>query len=104
MKKKMCMMSFDEDLKRRLKDPAFRRAYEEPDDDPYINLCLQMIRLRRRLGLSQAELARKAKTTQQVISRLESPNYRGHTVQSLLKVAKACHARLQVQLIPAHVR
>jgi len=54
--------------------------------------------LRKKAGLSQKELARQLKTTQQQISRLESPGYEGHSLSMLRRVAKALHARVRVVL------
>jgi transcriptional regulator with XRE-family HTH domain len=64
-------------------------------------VALQLAALREQAGLSQAELARKLKTTQQQISRLESPGYEGHSLSMLRRVAKALHARVRVILEPA---
>ena len=52
------------------------------------------------VGLSQAELARKLKTTQQQISRLESPGYEGHSLSMLHRVGKALRAQVRVVLEP----
>jgi transcriptional regulator with XRE-family HTH domain len=54
--------------------------------------------LRQQAGLSQKELARKLKTSQQQISRLESPGYEGHSLSMLRRVARALHARVRVVL------
>ena len=57
---------------------------------------LQLAALREQAGLSQAELARKLKTTQQQISRLESPNYEGHSLSMLRRVARVLNAHVRV--------
>jgi transcriptional regulator with XRE-family HTH domain len=44
------------------------------------------------------DLARKLKTSQQQISRLESPGYEGHSLSMLRRVAKVLHARVRVIL------
>jgi transcriptional regulator with XRE-family HTH domain len=51
-------------------------------------------------GISQKELARQLKTTQQQISRLESPGYEGHSLGMLLLVAKAQNAKVRLVLEP----
>lgn len=52
--------------------------------------------LREKAGLSQKELARRLKTSQQQISRLESPDHEGHSLANLRRVAEALHARVRV--------
>jgi transcriptional regulator with XRE-family HTH domain len=59
---------------------------------------MQLAALHERAGLSQKELARKLKTSQQQISRLESPGYEGHSLSTLRRIAKALHARVRVVL------
>jgi DNA-binding XRE family transcriptional regulator len=48
-------------------------------------------------GLTQAQLAKRAKVTQQMIAKLENPNY-NPTLEALEKVASALGARLEVNL------
>ena len=91
--------NFDRYLEEQLKDPdfaaRFRRAGEAWD------VALQITALRERAGLSQAQLAALLKTSQQQISRLESPGYEGHSLSMLRRVAKALNARVRVVLEPA---
>ena len=49
---------------------------------------------RNEAGLTQAQLAKRAKVTQQMIAKLENPNYN----PTLEKVASALGARLEVNL------
>ena len=49
---------------------------------------------------SQKELARKLKTSQQNISRLESPAYEGHSLAMLRRAAKILGATVRVTLAP----
>src|SRR2546422_8698830 len=94
----MSKTNFDLFLEEQLRDPEFaerfRRAGEAWDG------ALQLAALREQAGLSQAELARKLKTTQQQISRLESPGYEGHSLSMLRRVARALRARVRVVLEP----
>ena len=50
-------------------------------------------------GISQAELARRIGTTQSVVSRIESEDYKGLSVSSLLKIAAALHRRVSLSLV-----
>ena len=57
---------------------------------------MQIAALREKAGLSQKDLARKLKTSQQQISRLESPSYEGHSLSMLRRVAKVLSAKVRV--------
>ena len=64
------MISFQDDLKERLKDPEFKKKWAESEVE-YL-LAKQLINARLTKQLSQRQLAVKVKTTQAVISRLET--------------------------------
>jgi transcriptional regulator with XRE-family HTH domain len=85
-------------LAEQLKDPFFVERFNRAGEA--WDVALQLARLREQAGLSQAELARKLKTSQQQISRLESPGYEGHSLSMLRRVAKALHARVRVVFEP----
>jgi transcriptional regulator with XRE-family HTH domain len=91
--------NFDRYLTEQLKDPAFAERFEQAGEA--WDVALQLTALRRRAGLSQKELARRLKTSQQQISRLESPGYEGHSLATLRRVADALSARLRVVFEPA---
>ena len=63
-------------------------------------MALQITALRKKAGLSQKELARLLKTSQQQISRLESSGYEGHSLSMLRRVAEVLHARVRVVFEP----
>lgn len=90
--------NFDLDLEEHLKDPAFAARFKRADEA--WDLALQLAALRKEAGLSQAALARKVKTSQQQICRLESPRYSGHSMNMLRRVAKALNAHVRVVLEP----
>ncbi len=73
----------------------FKRAGEAWD------VALQIAALREQAGLSQKDLAKLLKTSQQQISRLESPGYEGHSLSNLRRVADALHARVRIVFEPA---
>jgi predicted transcriptional regulator len=68
----MKFISFDEDLARRLKDPAFKREYDALE--PEYAVIRAVIGKRIEKKMSQQQLARKVGTKQSAISRLESGN------------------------------
>ena len=86
--------NFDLYLEEQLKDPDFAERFEKAGEA--WDVALQIAALREKAGLSQRDLARKLKTSQQQISRLESPAYEGHSLSMLRRVAKVLHARVRV--------
>ncbi len=94
----MSKTNFDSYLEENLKDPAFAVRFVEAGEA--WDIALQLSALREQAGLSQKELAEKLHTSQQNISRLESPSYQGHSLRQLRKVADALHARVHVTLEP----
>jgi len=90
--------NFDLYLEEQLRDPDFSERFKRAGEA--WDVALQLAALREKAGLSQVELARKLKTTQQQISRLESPGYEGHSLANLRRVAGALHARVRVTFEP----
>src|SRR5947207_4562712 len=90
--------NFDRYLAEQMEDPSFAARFKQAGEA--WDVALQLAALRQQAGLSQAELARKLKTTQQQISRLESPRYEGHSLSMLRRVARALRARVRVVLEP----
>ncbi len=90
--------NFDLYLEEQLKDPVFAERFERAGEA--WDVALQLAALRERAGLSQKDLARKLNTSQQQISRLESPAYEGHSLSMLRRVAKALGARVRLVLEP----
>ncbi len=64
------MYSFEDHLKEQLKNPRFKKAWEESEAE-YI-LAAKLIEKRLKNKMSQRTLAKKVKTTQAVISRIET--------------------------------
>src|SRR6266487_1216418 len=90
--------NFDLYLEEQLKDPDFTERFEKAGEA--WDVALQIAALREKAGLSQKDLARKLHTSQQQISRLESPGYEGHSLSMLRRVAQALSARLKVSFEP----
>lgn len=86
---------FDTYLDKHLQDPTFAKRFRKAGEA--WDVALQLSALREKAGLSQKELAQKAKTSQQQISRLESPSYQGHSLQMLRRVAAALGATVHVE-------
>lgn len=93
--------AFERDLQRDLKDPVFREEYERARAriaaiDEMLN---QLDQRRRELGLSKAELARRANANEVVIRRLFSAPDQNPTFATLVDVTHA----LGLELRPAPV-
>jgi len=94
--------NFDLYLEEQLKDPVFAERFEAAG--AAWDVALQIAALREKAGMSQKTLARKLKTSQQQISRLESPSYEGHSLSMLRRVARALNAEVKVAFEPNHAR
>lgn len=86
--------NFDRYLEEQLKDPAFAERFKRAGEA--WDVALQIAALRQRAGLSQKDLAKLLKTSQQQVSRLESTGYEGHSLSMLRRVAEALHAHVRV--------
>ena len=83
--------------KKWMKDPEYRREYAALEGE--FALILEVAKARKRAGLSQAELARRMKTTQSTIARLESGRGLPST-RTLGRFAKATGHRLKISFEP----
>ena len=73
-------------LKEKMKNPVFRKEWEKTQKE--FDLACQIIELRLKAGMTQKELAQKAKTSQPAIARLESGSYRNLTLDFLRKIGE----------------
>lgn len=94
--------NFDAYLEEQLKDAAFAERFRQAG--AAWDVALQLAALREKAGLSQKELARQSHTTQQQISRLESPGYEGHSLSMLRRVARVLQVEVRVGFEPVPAR
>ena len=87
------MIKFDTLHKKWMKDPAYRREYDALQEE------FALIAARARAGLSQAQLAKRMKTTQSAIARLESGRAKPST-RTLARFAAATGHRLKISFEP----
>ena len=86
------------DLHRKwMKDPEYRKEYDALEEE--FALMAEVAKARARSGLSQAELAKRMKTTQSTIARLESGRGLPST-RTLARCAKATGHRLKISFEP----
>ncbi|HEX7900335.1 MAG TPA: helix-turn-helix transcriptional regulator [Planctomycetota bacterium] len=90
--------TLDDWLARKLRKPGFREHFRQAR--LAVEVAHQIVRLREKLGVSQAELARRMGTKQQTISRLESGRYEGFSLKTLLKIAEATATEVVVVFKP----
>ncbi len=91
------MRKFQDRLNEELKSPIFAKAYEE--EEVYVSLAIEIAKLREKSKLSQAELAKKLHTSQQMISRLEGSHNESFSLKTLIKLAKAFNKKLSVHFV-----
>jgi transcriptional regulator with XRE-family HTH domain len=88
--------NFDLYLEEQLKDPDFVERFRKAGEA--WEVALKLAALRKEAGLSQKELARLVGTSQQQVSRLESPHYEGHSLSMIRRVAEVLGATVRVEI------
>ena len=91
--------TFKSRLREDLKDPEFKRHYDE--EKQALQLAMKITALREQKGLSQQQLAKLMGTSQQAISRIESGEYEGFTLKTLEKVAEATGMKVKIDFVAA---
>ena len=84
-----------------MKDPKYRREYQTLEEE--FSLTAAMIEARSRAGMTQEQLARRMKTTQAVVARLEGGGSRPST-RTLERYARATGNRLRITFEPEAAR
>ena len=87
---------FEDHLKEKMKNSAWKKAYLKERKALFLAYRIQC--LREDLGLTQADLARRMKTSQQAISRLESGEHEGITLKTIENLAEAMGVELVLDL------
>jgi len=91
--KKIKLIDFDEYLAEELKDPKFKKYFDEYGRQ--LEISYKLLQLRKQKKMSQLMLAKKIGTTQSNIARIESGG-QNFTVSFLDKVATALGANLEI--------
>ena len=90
--------SLQEHISEKLKDPEFRKVWDNLD--PEFDILEMIIKAREEAGLTQEELARRIGTKQPALSRLERGGFQKAKIETLQKIAKALNVRLTIQFQP----
>lgn len=80
-----------------LKNPEVRKEYDALEEE--FALIAEVAKARLRSGLTQAQLAKRMKTTQSTVARLESGRGKPST-RTLARFAKATGHRLKISFEP----
>ena len=89
-------IDFQEYLAKQLKNPKIKKRYNEYDKQ--LEIAYQISQLRKKEGVSQAELARKIGTSQGNVARMEKGE-QNFTTETLLKIASAFRRDLIIQFV-----
>ena len=84
---------FQDILKKKLKNPEFRKHYDEYGKQ--LEIAYQILQLRKKKKISQAQLAKKIGTKQSNIARMES-GQQNFSADILEKIAGALGCNLRV--------
>ena len=90
------LIDFQTYLDEQLKNPKMRKYYDEYGKQ--LEIAYQILKLRKRLGISQAQLARKIGTTQSNVARIET-GQQNFTTITLQKIAEALDRDLKIEFV-----
>ena len=86
------MKTFNSHLNKKLKNKSFADKFKAEQE--LLSLALKICEERNNLGLSQTQLATKAKVTQQQLSRIETGQ--NCNILTLVKVSRALNLSIQI--------
>ncbi|MEK7123767.1 MAG: helix-turn-helix transcriptional regulator, partial [Patescibacteria group bacterium] len=95
-KKQQKDVDFQEYLANQLKNPEFKKYYEEYGKQ--LEIAYKILQIRKQIGMSQKELARKIGTTQSNIARMETGE-QNFTANTLQKIASAFSRNLKIEFV-----
>jgi ribosome-binding protein aMBF1 (putative translation factor) len=95
-KKSEDMIDFDDYLKEQLKNPVFKKHYDEYGKQ--LEIAYQILVLRKKKHISQAQLARKIGTKQSNIARMEA-GQQNFSIDILEKIAGALESNLKIMFL-----
>lgn len=94
IKERIKLRSFDDDLKEWLKDPRFKKGFDE--EGLKLAISLEIIRIRKARKMTQAQLGEAIGTNQSAIARIENGTM-NPTALTLHRIAAAFGKRLVVR-------
>ncbi len=91
----MKLLSFNQYFQDSLKDPDFKKLWQA--SEPEYQLSRQIIQKRLEKKLSQSQLAKKAGTTQAIISRIERSTF-NPSLKLLKRLSSALNSKLRLSI------
>jgi len=95
MNKKIKARDFQKYLAQQLKNPQFKKHYDEYGKQ--LEIAYQILQLRKQKKMSQLQLAKKLKTKQSNIARIEAGK-QNLSIQTLNNIARALNSDLIINL------
>lgn len=95
-KKNNKAIDFQDVLSKKLKDPEFKKNFDEYGKQ--LEIAYQILQLRKKKKMSQKELAEKIGTTQSNIARIEA-GQQNFTTNTLNKIAFAFNLDLKISFV-----
>lgn len=83
-------------LDEKMKDPEFCEAFNECERE--FQIAQEIVKLRKKSGLTQTELAKRAHTSQSAIARLEAGEHKNITLSFLNRVCMALGTIPEIKL------
>jgi len=93
-KKQLKAIDFQKHLAERLKDPEFKRYYDEYGRQ--LEIAYKILQLRKKKKMTQAELAKRIGTKQSNVARMET-GQQNFTIDMLQKIASVLGKNLKVE-------
>lgn len=91
---------FEEDRARMMADPAMRALYEE--EAAKKELWLQLVEARQAAGLTQVEVAKRLGVSQAQVARIEKRGYDAYTLTTLRRYVEALGGGFQLEVTIRH--
>lgn len=88
--------TLDEYLASEMKDPEFRQLYEDAEIE--LKVAYEIMKAREAAKVTQGELARRIKSKQQTVSRIEKGG-QNLTLVTLARIARALKGSLQIRIV-----
>lgn len=89
-------VNFESYLHHQLKNRKFRKFYDEYGK--HLEIAYQILQLRKKVGMSQTELAKRLGTTQSNVARIET-GQQNFTTATLQKIAEAFNRDLKIEFV-----
>jgi len=96
IKKAQKAVDFQKYLTEKLKNPKFRKYYNEYDKQ--LEIAYQILNLRKQKKISQAELAKRIGTKQSNIARMEA-GQQNFTTDTLQKIASVFDREVKIEFV-----